>query len=224
MGPIPDRYCRGGVRAHIIAGDPHSVSDQFWQSYRGRSVSATDGGQIRVPGRVGTGTVVSIGIARPEQAVTKRLVMSTRVGALAALLAFGGLLATRGIVGFALLTVAAGLAVQLGLRYLPSTVDGRLVDVLPLLIKDIQGTDYRCEVRGRLVPVPPEEGSVVEVYGRTDKSGTVRVRQLVTVGTGATARARVPFACGLARTVAAAVVVVWVAVAAVLLWLTAFGQ
>jgi hypothetical protein len=187
-------------------------------------VSATDGGQIRVPGRVCTGTVVSVGIARPEHAVPKRLVMSARIAALAALLAFGGVLATRGVMGFALLTVAAGLAVQLGLWYLLRSVDEQLMDMLPLLIKNIQGTDYRCEVRGRLVPVPPDEGSVVEVYGRMDKSGIVRVRQLVTVGTGATARARVPFACGLARTVANAVVVVWMAVAAVLLWLTAFGQ
>ncbi|HEX4722837.1 MAG TPA: hypothetical protein VH333_10010 [Pseudonocardiaceae bacterium] len=187
-------------------------------------MSATDGELVHVPGRVGTGTVVHVGVARPADVLDRRLVISGRVGALVALLAFAGVLASRGVLVVALLTAAAGLAVQLGLGYLLRAVDGRLVDVLPLLVKDIQGTEYRCEVRGRLVPGPPPDGSIVEIYGRTDKSGTVRVRQLVTVGTGATARARQPFTCGLARTVATTVIVVWAAVVTVLLWLLSVGQ
>jgi hypothetical protein len=187
-------------------------------------VSATDGELIRVPGRVGTGTVVHVGIAQPVDVLNRRLVISGRVGALVALLAFAGVLASRGVLVVALLTAAAGLAVQVGLGYLLRAVGGRQVDVLPLQVKDIQGIEYRCEVWGRLVPGPPPEGSIVEVYGRTDKSGTVRVRQLVTVGTGDTVKARQPFTYGLARTVAATVVVVWAVVVVVLLWSLSTGQ
>jgi hypothetical protein len=197
--------------------------------------------------------VIRFDPVRRERIVGCGTVAGCRIAAAAMLFALIGVLFARGVLGMEVLVTLSGLVILLILGFsagaaLPSAargvvtsgrlpavlwpwtlpmrnvVDGRTVDVLPLLVKDITGHEHRCEIRGRLVPGSPESGEVVEVYGYRRRVGTVRVRQVVTVASGATARARLPFACGLTRTVALAVPAVWTAMTVVLLWLLVFGQ
>ncbi|MDQ7807300.1 hypothetical protein Q5425_26490 [Amycolatopsis sp. A133] len=97
----------------------------------------------------------------------------------------------------------------------------RTVDVADLVLKDVTGAEHTCVVTGRLVPAPPEPGTVVEAYGRRDRAGRPAVRQLVLTGTGRVLRPRVPAPARLTPVVAGATAAVWFAAAAALLVLVA---
>jgi hypothetical protein len=213
----------------------------------------TDGASSRVPGRAVTGTVVQFGAVRQDPVMGRTLVRNGRIGAAAAVLALVGVLVIRGPSWPPVLVTAAGLLILLVLGLLlraampaecrssahdgrfvgvlwPWTLPlrllavGRTVDVLPFLVKDVAGDEHHCEVRGGSTPGSPTQGDVVEVYGRRNRAGTVRVRQLVDVATRRATRPRAPFACGLTRMTGSGVTVVWTAVAVVLLWILAVGR
>jgi hypothetical protein len=98
----------------------------------------------------------------------------------------------------------------------------RTVDVFSLSVKEFTGADHLCEVFGRLAPVGPDKGDIVEVYGRRDRSGTVRVRELVTVATGQSARPRSSFSVVATRMAGFGVLGCWCAIVAVLGYFLAF--
>ncbi|WP_328618130.1 hypothetical protein OHS18_20495 [Amycolatopsis sp. NBC_00355] len=97
----------------------------------------------------------------------------------------------------------------------------RTAEVSDFVVKDVTGVEHVCVVTGRLVPAPPEQGTVVEAYGRRDRAGRVVLRQLVVVGTGRVLTPRRPAADRLTRVAAAATAAVWFAAAAALLILAA---
>jgi hypothetical protein len=200
--------------------------------------------QRTVRSRIVTGTITEIGTVRPRPVLSGRIIVANRIASTLAVVAFVGLLA-RGHPGDALLVLGCGLVVLLALgavllvampsdgrrqvrkdgsrrMWSPWTLplrkagQSRTVDVLTLSVKEFTGADHPCEAFGRLAPVGPDKGDVVEVYGRRDRSGTVRVRELVTVASGQSARPRSSFSVVTTRMAGFGVLACWCALVAVL--------
>ncbi|GAB2995681.1 hypothetical protein LWP59_24850 [Amycolatopsis acidiphila] len=191
-----------------------------------------------VPGRVVTGTVVRIDPLCREAAVAWRTVVLNRIGAalagvalvIAALagappgplaLVAGGALLVLLLLGALLRSTLPPGALPVGPTplwpwALPLREAGRAreVDVLAFRVKDIAGAEHLCRVRGGLAA--PARGANVEVYGRRDASGQLRVRQLVTPDSGHPVRPRFSLPSTIARTAANGATLVWFVTAVIL--------
>ncbi|WP_191258625.1 hypothetical protein [Amycolatopsis oliviviridis] len=96
----------------------------------------------------------------------------------------------------------------------------RTVGGLSLLVKDVEGGEHRCVAQGEWAPAAPASGVVVEVYGRRDKTGDVRVRRLAEVDTGDVVTPRLPGGARLGRAAGFLAVALWGGAALALLALS----
>ncbi len=226
----------------LSCGAPLSTTDTDCPACGGRPVApagrvaAATEPPPRVPGRLATGTVLRSGPVRQEPVLGQSLVWASRIGAAltAAALAvavlahasLGPLLVVCGAAAVVLALLGAGLRTTLPadaretgkpwwswVLPLRERARSRTVDVSDLVLKDVTGTEHVCVVTGKLIPGAPATGTVVEAYGRRDRSGRVVVRQLVDTGTGRVLRPRLPASGRLTRILAVATAVVWTAAA-----------
>jgi hypothetical protein len=234
----------------LSCGTPLSTTDTDCPTCGGRPVApaarsgAGTGSPPRVPGRLAIGTVVRSGPSRQEPVLSRTFVWASRIGAVltAAALAVAALahaplgpsLAVCCIAAAVLPLLGAGLRTTLpaaaratGKPWWPWVLPlqerarSHTADSSDLALKDVTGAEHVCVVAGKLTPTTPEMGTVVEAYGRRDRTGRVVVRQLVITGTGQVLRPRLPVSGRLTRVVAAATAAVWMATAAALLVLAA---
>ncbi|MFD4669979.1 hypothetical protein ACFWNN_09605 [Lentzea sp. NPDC058450] len=177
-----------------------------------------------VPGRVAVGTVTRIGAVRQEP-FARRTGLTVAAWGCAALTvaevavsaAVGGMsLLAKAIV----VTVVVTAAAYVLRRSAPRPGE---VDVHHLWVKDADGAEHACRVRGSIKQGLPLEGTGVEVYGRAEKSGSVLVRELVADG-GETWRPRLPLPQRISRGAEVLTVALWAGAALAVAWLLVFSR
>ncbi|MGI5499008.1 hypothetical protein [Lentzea sp. CA-135723] len=178
----------------------------------------------RVPGRVAVGTVTRIGAVRQEPFVRRTSLAVAAWGCAALTVAEVAVSAVVG--GMSLLarmivvTVVVTAAAYVLRRSTPAPDE---VDVHHLWVRDANGAEHACRVRGSIKQGIPLEGTGVEVYGRVDRSGSVLVRELITDG-GETWRPRLPLSQRISRGAEVLTVALWAGAALLVAWSLVFSR
>ncbi|RDI24491.1 hypothetical protein [Lentzea flaviverrucosa] len=176
-----------------------------------------------VPGRVAVGTITRIGAVRQEPPV-RRSTAPALWGSMALAVAEAALSPVVGGVSMlakAALVIGVVTAATFALhRWAPRP---GATEVHPFWVKDVTGAEHPCQVRGFTRRGLPAEGTGVQVYGRTDRSGTVLVRELIT-DDGQVCRPRLPLRQKIVRGVELLNVALWAAAALTVAWLLVFSR